>query len=1027
MTRVSLVLATVGRVEQVERMLGSVAQQRVADVQVVLVDQNDDDRLVPLVTAFAGRFDLVHLRSERGLSRARNAGLRVATGQIMAFPDDDAWYPLGTLASVLDFFERHPQWDGLSVRAIAERSMALGRWDTHAGPVDRTNVWKRGISFGIFLRRGLVDRLDGFDETLGVGASTPWGSGEETDYLIRALGAGGRIWYDPAITVGHPPPPAVFNAAEIARGGAYGRGFGRVLRLHDYPARDVARFVVRPLLGAALALGKGRVSEARYRMAIAMGRLRGWRAPAPEPAQAHPAPAGRSALRTTRPASPLALFNGACISAQPTGIGVVARDLAAALDPGLVPLLDPLGGDRPGSTPIPDDMSPQHGRSGHMRRLAWTQRELPDLVARSGAPLLLSPIPEAPLARGVRSVVLVHDLLPLRHPHLSLLLPYHAAYVPAVLHRAVRVLCNSEATADEVHRRLRVPERRLVPIKLGFDPGALRPLGLEREPFFLLLGRHDPHKNLRRVLRAFAALPARDHRLVVVGPTDPRHTPGLQRLARDLGVADRCDWHPWVDDHERLMLLNRCRGLVLASRWEGFGLPALEAMACGTPVIASNAGALPEVVGDAALVVDPEDTGQITAAMETLVNDGSVTTRLAADGLRRAAGFSWDQTARQVEARPRSPSVLSQELRGSLAAANSHATPHRPGITGACRCVGQLCHRHCPNLLVACGFRSPRCSEPPTHDLSRPASPCTPRRRQSQPRPDPGPHPPRERRGKRRGPGDPRQQEHADPHKAFEAREVLAHEVDAVAMALVDGERGEGAPGGGPHQVGHRDVGAAPDADAGRADTPHEVGVVVVGEERLVHEADRVEYGGVQHQERRGRVFGVRDVVVLPAVGFALADVAGGRAPLVGSSRHEPDPPVGPRQQELGRHHRVASLELVGEAGEGVRGELGVVVGQEHPPATVPAREGDPGVVPGGDADIGAAEDTLGVHAEVGGQRPAALGERRGRVVVDDIHPHPHTPLPGEAGEEPLDDLIATEQHSHHAEQVAPVAGVSHA
>jgi glycosyltransferase involved in cell wall biosynthesis len=350
--------------------------------------------------------------------------------------------------------------------------------------------------------------------------------------------------------------------------------------------------------------------------------------------------------------SPLALFNGSYLSRRPTGIGVVARDLVAALDPAQVPLLDPLGGDRPGSLPIPATLSPEHGRRGHRDRLLWTQNELPRLLRRSGAPLLLSPLPEAPLLRGVRSVVLAHDLLPLRYPQLSPLLAYHLAYVPLVLHRAVRVLCNSEATAREVHGRLRVPARRLVPIRLGFDPGLLRPLGLERQPFFLVLGRHDPHKNLARVLRAFAAMadPARELRLLLVGPHDRRHTPALQRLAAELGIAGRCDWRPWVSDVERLELLNRCRGLLMLSLWEGFGLPALEAMACGAPVIAARAGALPEVVGDSALLVDPRSPAAITAAMERLGREASLAAELAAAGPRRAAQFRWPETAAQVTA-----------------------------------------------------------------------------------------------------------------------------------------------------------------------------------------------------------------------------------------------------------------------------------------------------------------------------------------------------------------------------------------
>ena len=348
--------------------------------------------------------------------------------------------------------------------------------------------------------------------------------------------------------------------------------------------------------------------------------------------------------------TPWALFNGSYLSHRPTGIGVVARDLVAALDPERVPLLDPLGGDRPGSLPIPANLSPEHGRRGHLARLLWTQNQLPRLLTATGAPLLLSPLPEAPLLRGVRSVVLAHDLLPLRHPQPGPLLAYHLAYVPLVLHRAVRVLCNSEATAREVHNRLGVPTRRLVPIRLGFDPGRLRPLRLPREPFFLVLGRHDPHKNLARLLQAFATLrdPGGETRLLLVGPPDERTTPRLQALAAELGIAARCTWIPWVSDAERLDLLNRCRALLLVSLWEGFGLPALEAMACGAPVIAARAGALPEVVGDAALLVDPRNPAAIAAAMARLAGEPGLAAALGLAGERRASTFRWDQTAADV-------------------------------------------------------------------------------------------------------------------------------------------------------------------------------------------------------------------------------------------------------------------------------------------------------------------------------------------------------------------------------------------
>ena len=362
---------------------------------------------------------------------------------------------------------------------------------------------------------------------------------------------------------------------------------------------------------------------------------------------------------------PLALFNGSYLGPKPTGIGVVARDLVAALDPERVPLLDPrppepdeprVSGDpgpfrlagRPHSIPIPTNLSPAEGSRAHLRRLLWTQNQLPALIRQHGNPLLLSPLPEAPLLRGVRSVVLAHDLLPLRFPQPTPLLAYHLGYVPLVLHQAAAVLCNSEATAREVHGRLRVPASRLVPIRLGFDPGGLRPLDLEREPFFLVLGRHDPHKNLARVLRAFALVREPQANLQLVGPHDRRYTPKLQVLAAELGIAERCRWIPWVGDAERLQLLNRCRALIIASLWEGFGLPALEAMACGTAVIAARAGALPEVVGPVGQLVDPLRPEAIAAAMAAVLADTGLLDRARREGPARASGFDWRRTAAEV-------------------------------------------------------------------------------------------------------------------------------------------------------------------------------------------------------------------------------------------------------------------------------------------------------------------------------------------------------------------------------------------
>jgi glycosyltransferase involved in cell wall biosynthesis len=145
-------------------------------------------------------------------------------------------------------------------------------------------------------------------------------------------------------------------------------------------------------------------------------------------------------------------------------------------------------------------------------------------------------------------------------------------------------------------------------------------------------------------VHAYAALPPKAPLLLIAGPWDARH-PDARQAAQQLGVSERVRFLGIVDDKDLPALYSGALAFVFPSLYEGFGLPALEAMACGAPVACSNASSLPEVVGDAALLFDPSDVRALTEAMQRLIEDAALRQRLSERGLRRAGTFSWQRNA----------------------------------------------------------------------------------------------------------------------------------------------------------------------------------------------------------------------------------------------------------------------------------------------------------------------------------------------------------------------------------------------
>ena len=343
------------------------------------------------------------------------------------------------------------------------------------------------------------------------------------------------------------------------------------------------------------------------------------------------------------------VFNGSYITRKNTGIGVVSKNLALSLSNQKITSLIPQDIGMIGDIYIPNNLAPGLGIKSHIRRLYWLQNFVPKIMHKLNAEYFLSPLLEAPLFTSVKSIVLAYDLIPLRYPSLSSLTLYHLIYIPLVLRQSKAILCISNSTANDLYSFYNVPKHKIFPIKLGFNNTKYYPLNAVREKFFLIIGRHNPHKNLERVIRAFAFAKIYNYKLVFVGPYDRRYTPRLYKIIDELNLRHLCVWKGWIDDDEKLLLLNQCQALIIASLWEGFGLPALEAMACGTPVIASEKGALSEVIGNYGYLVNPFNIQSIAAAMNALVHDKDCFKRALKKGPEQAASFNWMDTAREIE------------------------------------------------------------------------------------------------------------------------------------------------------------------------------------------------------------------------------------------------------------------------------------------------------------------------------------------------------------------------------------------
>ncbi|MBI2095254.1 MAG: glycosyltransferase family 4 protein [Candidatus Omnitrophica bacterium] len=338
------------------------------------------------------------------------------------------------------------------------------------------------------------------------------------------------------------------------------------------------------------------------------------------------------------------------VRGKKTGIGVAAQNLVEAIREE-APEIEWLFYSRP-----KDDLSAPE-------RIFWESIELPLKTWIDKPDFLYSPGFAPPILGSVPSVVTVHDLIGIAFPgnQRGFSAFYWSVWLPAAVRRARKVIASSEWTRRGIEKYLKVPAGRVSVVPLGVDAafkkaGELSDIAsvLARQriepPFLISVGTLEPRKNHLCLLRAYDMLRQRGKNrfsLVIVGKDG-----GTQRLLRafvkERGLERNVRLLGYIDRRELVALYNAAWGYVMISLYEGFGLPALEAMSCGVSGICSNRTSLPEVVGDTAILVDPENAGEIADAMDRFCEDSLLRNRLSKDAWERSKQFSMTRCARQM-------------------------------------------------------------------------------------------------------------------------------------------------------------------------------------------------------------------------------------------------------------------------------------------------------------------------------------------------------------------------------------------
>lgn len=300
------------------------------------------------------------------------------------------------------------------------------------------------------------------------------------------------------------------------------------------------------------------------------------------------------------------------------------------------------------------------GFRGNVSRLLWDQLVLPGLVRRKRISLYYSPLPEGMIFPACNQIVTVHDILPVIFPDSNPRLKYYyKTILPSVLKSSIRIVAVSESTKSDLIKWYGIPDQKISVIYQGYDNQKFYPrsagdvehvkskFGIKNR-YFICVGETRPYKNVEKLLTAFRQVNRQDIQMVVVGKIS-RLTRDLSEFVQGRDDEERIIFTGHITDDELAGLYTGAEALVFPSLYEGFGVPLLEAMGCGTNVISSKTSSLTEAGADAALYFDAMNTRDMTEKMELFLTNHELRRTLGNRIQEHLIKFSWERTAMQVK------------------------------------------------------------------------------------------------------------------------------------------------------------------------------------------------------------------------------------------------------------------------------------------------------------------------------------------------------------------------------------------